>query len=128
ALACASSSDGNSPSAQDTKQTLTFQGDCTAVACSSPPSNLSTAPAVTCTGSTGATCQWTPTGASSSTSYRQCSEAECPAKPAITCPSGTTLASQTCGSENDAACTWTSACVPPRDTTPCPQANGCDGD
>jgi hypothetical protein len=33
--------------------------------------------------------------------------------------------SQECGSQNDAACTWTTVCVPPRATTPCPDQNGC---
>ena len=126
ALACSSSNDGNPPATQDTKQTLSFEGDCTAVACSSPPSNLSTAPAVTCTGPTGAACQWAASSASDTVSYRECGAAECLAKPTITCPTGTSLVSQTCGSENDAACSWTSVCVPPRDTTPCPQDNGCD--
>ncbi len=129
AFACGSTSNGGGGSTptQETKQTLAFRGDCTATACSSPPSNLSTAPTVTCSGGTATDCQWTSTDADSTVSYRECAAAECPAKPDIACPTGTALASQTCGSENDAACTWTSSCVPPRDTTPCPQANGCDG-
>jgi hypothetical protein len=127
-FACGSNAnDGRPPATQDTKQTLNFQGDCTQVACSSPPSNLASAPVVTCAGGGANDCQWATSDASSSVSYRQCNVAECPAKPDITCPTGTSLVSQTCGSENDAPCSWTSACVPPRDTTPCPEANGCEG-
>lgn len=127
-VACSGSTSDASPAAtQETKQTLTFQGDCSAAACSSPPSNLATAPVVTCAAGTAAECQWGTSDPNATVSYRECSAAECPAKPDFTCPSGTSLATQVCGSENDAACAWASSCVPPRDTTPCPQANGCDG-
>ena len=127
AFACGSNQNEGSSPVQEIKQTLTFEGDCTQAACSSPPSNLATASALVCTGGSASECQWATSDGDATVSYRQCAAAECPAKPDIACPTGTSLASQTCGSENDAPCAWTSSCVPPRDTTPCPQATGCDG-
>ena len=45
----------------------------------------------------------------------------------IECPADTVQSSQICGSENQGPCVWTTVCVPPRVTTPCPQADGCSG-
>ncbi len=123
--ACSGTAASSAP-ATETKQTLTFAGDCTDAACGSLPSSLGTEPTVKCAGASAAACAWAPSDPNGTVSYRACTDAECPAKPGITCPTGTALASQTCGSENDAACQWSSSCVPPRDTTPCPQTNGCD--
>jgi hypothetical protein len=108
-----------------TKQTLTVSGDCTFAVCGVVPTSLSTEAKVTCENSTDAVCDWSASG-SGTASYRFCSDAECPEKPAIECPEGTVFASQSCGSENDAACAWTTTCAPPRDTTPCPETTGCD--
>jgi hypothetical protein len=129
AFACGGSGSDSLPTIQQTKQTLVFKGDCDASACASRPSNLETAASVTCASATDAACQWTDSDNSdseTSVGYRNCGASECSAKPNITCPTGTTLDGQECTSENDAPCSWTSKCVPPRDTTPCPQANGCD--
>lgn len=59
-------------------------------------------------------------------SYRPCAESECGAAPgAEVCPSGTTFRGNSCGSENEAVCAWSSACTPPRSTVPCPDTDGC---
>lgn len=110
-----------------TRQTLTASGECSFEACGSMPSSLASAPKVECAASSSNACAWSEDDANASVSFRQCADSECPAKPAVDCPADTVQASQYCGSENDAACAWTTVCVPPRITTPCPEANGCDG-
>jgi len=123
ALACGSADQptgAKSPST--TSQTLSTVGACTFEACGSVPSNLASTPSVKCSGTSGDNCDWE---ASGSVSYRPCAASECPAAPAVDCPAGTVRSTQQCGSENDAACAWTTTCVPPRDTTPCPNPDGC---
>lgn len=124
--ACGGSEEAKSPSdGASARQTLSVHGECSFAACGSLPSNLSTTPKVECTAGSSESCAWSDTTANTSVSYRQCAETECPPQPAIECPADTVQSTQTCGSENDAACAWTTVCVPPRITTPCPQADGC---
>lgn len=124
--ACGGSEEAKSPNeGGSTRQTLSVNGDCSFAACGSVPPSLSSAAKVECGGATPEACAWSDAAASSSVSFRQCTDAECPAKPAVQCPSDTAQSSQYCGSENDAPCAWTTVCVPPRITTPCPQADGC---
>ncbi len=115
----------HSPSAS--RQTLSAIGDCEFAACGVLPSNLSSTPSVECAATPDAPsdCAWSASDASGSVSYRPCSASECPPAPTLDCPANTVRSSEQCGSENDGACAWTTVCAPPRDTTPCPDANGC---
>jgi len=124
AVGCASTSGGAEPE-RGSPQTLSVRGDCSFESCGVPPSNLASAPVLSCSPNAGQACGWA--SASSTVSYRPCADSECPPKPTVTCPADTVKSSQQCGSENDGACLWTSTCVPPRNTTPCPDAHGCDG-
>ena len=125
-LACGSADQsGGAKSPSSTRQTLSAVGGCEFAACGSLPSNLSSTPSVTCSSGSSESCAWAASDADATTSYRPCSASECPAAPALACPPGTVHSSQQCGSENDAACAWTTVCSPPRDTTPCPDANSC---
>lgn len=124
--ACGGSEEPKNPSdGGSIRQTLSANGECGFEACGAVPSSLSSAPKVECAASSDEACAWSEDAASGSVSFRQCADSECPAKPAVECPSDTVQSSQYCGSENDAACAWTTVCVPPRVTTPCPQADGC---
>lgn len=126
--ACGGSEEAKSPNEGGaSRQTLTASGDCRFETCGAVPSSLATAPQLECSASSSAECAWAADGPDSSVSFRQCAESECPPKPAVDCPSDTVQSNQYCGSENDAACAWTTVCVPPRITTPCPQADGCSG-
>ena len=125
-LACESETPDSSGDTPKTNQTLVVTGDCTFAACGVVPSSLSTEPKVTCESSADESCTWDGSANDSTSSYRFCSDAECPTKPAVSCPEGTKFASQNCGSENDAPCAWTTTCAPPRETTPCPVSTGCD--
>ncbi|MET0791531.1 MAG: hypothetical protein ABW061_08430 [Polyangiaceae bacterium] len=124
-LACGSADQSpGAKSPSSTSQTLSAVGACEFLACGSLPSNLASTPSVKCSGPAADSCAWSASSGATS-SYRACATSECPAAPALDCPSGTVRASQQCGSENDAACAWTTVCTPPRDTTPCPDADGC---
>ncbi|MBX3263958.1 MAG: hypothetical protein KIS78_29125 [Labilithrix sp.] len=116
--------EGNGDGTQTTRSGLTFVAPCTATVCGEiPPSSKASKPE--CREASGA-CGWTDPSTDGSVSYRQCEETECGAKPdESVCPSGTTFKGAACGSENDGACLWRSACVPPRSTTPCPDPDGC---
>jgi hypothetical protein len=125
-IACGSadqSAGANTPS--HTHQTLSAVGGCEFAACGSLPSTLASAPSVECSNETSDSCAWSASGDSGSTSYRYCSANECPTAPALDCPTGTVHSSQQCGSEDGAACAWTTVCTPPRDTTPCPDSDSC---
>lgn len=123
-LACGNADQGaKSPAA--TSQTLSAVGACAFAACGSLPSNLASTPSVRCSGPASDSCAWSASADHDVSSYRACSASECPDAPALDCPAGSVHSSQNCGSENGAACAWTTVCVPPRDTTPCPDANGC---
>jgi len=106
------------------REALQFVSPCTAGACGEvPASSTSAKPA--CRTSSGA-CGWTDPSPNDTVSYRPCAESECGTKPdASVCPSGTTFKGAQCGSENDAACVWSSSCTPPPSTTPCADAEGC---
>jgi len=125
--ACGGSEEAKSPSdGAGARQTLSVNGECSFEACGTMPSSLASAPKVECGASSSAACAWAD-DSGSSVSYRQCAETECPPKPAVECPADTVQAAQSCGSENEGPCAWTTVCVPPRVTTPCPQADGCSG-
>lgn len=124
--ACSGGAEDNHSSNPSVKQSFEIRGDCSFEACGGVPSSLESVSQVSCSTSTGA-CTWSSSADNGSVSYRPCADSECPSRPSIQCPAGTSQASQTCGSENDAACAWTTACVPPRVTTPCPDSHGCDG-
>jgi hypothetical protein len=109
------------------RQTLRASGECSFEACGAVPSSMQSQASVACDASSGADCDWEPFDPDGTVSYRSCDDSECPPRPAIDCPEDTVQASQQCGSENDAACAWTTVCTPPRITTPCPDAKGCDG-
>ncbi|HEY6078064.1 MAG TPA: hypothetical protein VIW29_04640 [Polyangiaceae bacterium] len=126
-LACGSAEQGAGAEPAAVQQTLSVVGACTFVACGSMPPSLATTPSVECVASAEASsdsCAWS-TSDDGSVSYRPCAASECPVAPAIDCPAGTLRSSQQCGSENDAACAWTTVCTPPRDTAPCPEIDGC---
>jgi hypothetical protein len=133
-VACSSSSTPAPPSNADNdgngntatvREALEFIAPCAAETCGEvPSSSKATKPACA---PTAGTCSWSDP-ASDSVSFRQCPDADCGAEPdASVCPSGTTFKGATCGSENEGACVWRSACVPPPSTTPCPDVDGCGG-
>lgn len=66
-----------------------------------------------------------PSGSSGgNVSYSECPASACGPLPAIGCAPGYTLG-ESCGSENSAACRWTTTCSPPPSDTPCaPEACG----
>jgi hypothetical protein len=127
--ACSSGSAG--PAAPDpapggVRQQLVVKGDCTFEACG-VPSSFEGEAKIECAPSTNDTCEWSADGDSGSVvGYAYCQDSECPPRPAIDCPADTVRSSQQCGNENNAGCAWTTVCVPPRETTPCPAQNGCD--
>jgi hypothetical protein len=110
------------------RDALSFVSPCTASECGEVPSSFDEETTASCAPS-GAECAWSaPGGDDTSVSYRSCEPSECAAAEptADVCPEGLTFGGNTCGSENDAACAWTTACVAPRSTTPCPQgADAC---
>jgi hypothetical protein len=120
---------GSDPKESDTpdlqRQTLKASDGCEFASCGTLPSSLSSEPVVECSSTAGDECSWSGSN-DGSVSYRYCSDSECPPKPEVDCPDGTTFGSQQCGRENDAACAWTTSCVPPRITTPCADSHGCD--
>jgi len=126
-LACGNADQtAGAKSPSPTSQTLSVVGACAFAACGSLPSNLASTPRVKCSSASSDSCAWSASSNDDGvSSYRPCSDSECPDAPAVTCPAGSVHSSQQCGSENGAACAWTTDCVPPRDTTPCPDANGC---
>lgn len=126
--ACGASEEAKSPSDRaSTHQTLSVNGECSFEGCGAVPPSLAATPKVDCGASSSGVCAWSEKTASDSVSYRQCADAECPPKPAVDCPTDTVQSVQSCGSENQGACVWTTTCVPPRVTTPCPQVDGCSG-
>ncbi len=132
-VACSSSSttpnEPNAPSNTDdetatTRTGLSFIAPCTAAACGEIPSS-SKAEKPQCTPSAGA-CGWSDPDPNGSVSYRECPASECGPEPdASVCPAGTSFKGAACGSENEGACVWRSACTPPPSTTPCPDPDGC---
>ena len=125
AVGC-SSSPKTASSEHGAKQTLNVRGDCDFASCGVPPSNLESAPVLSCDSGSSQSCDWATPSDSSSVSYRVCAVSECPPKPEVDCPAETVRSSQQCGSENDGPCLWTTTCAPPRNTTPCPDSHGCD--
>lgn len=109
-------------------QALIAKGDCSFEACSSLPSTFQGTAKVECSRAAADACHWSPVDPNEqAVSYAHCDDAECPARPAINCPGDTVKSSQQCGNENNAGCAWTTICQPPRQTTPCPQPTGCNG-
>jgi hypothetical protein len=120
ACSTAASPDGGpdpiSPQPQPSRGPFQITSPCTASLCGEIPASLQSP---RCRGETEASCGWSDDAA---VSYRVCEASECPATEPTesVCPEGTTFRGNTCGSENDAPCAWTTACVAPRSTTPCP--------
>ena len=109
-----------SPQPQPSRRELLITAPCTAEACGEAPTSLR---APRCRGAEVSSCGWSE---SDTVSYRACAPTECGAEPSGLCPAGTTFAGNQCGSENEAPCAWTTTCVPPRSTTPCPEgADAC---
>lgn len=125
-VACAGTDRGESDTPDRRLQTLKAADGCEFATCGSLPSSLSSEPVVECSSSADAECTWSRTSDDGSVSYRFCADSECPPQPELDCPAGTVFGSQQCGSENDAPCSWTTSCVPPRVTTPCADSHGCD--
>ncbi len=138
-VGCASASTPSNPGSKDptpsdpsknpptVRTSLSYDGACSASTCGEvPPSNTAAAPVCTPIPATGA-CDWADTSSSAATSYRPCSDAECPTTipGKSVCPADLEFKGANCGSENDGACIWRAACAPPKSTTPCPDANGC---
>jgi hypothetical protein len=124
--ACGSgSANPTDPAPGGTRQQLVAKGDCTFEACGTPSSFEGEAK-IECAPSANDACEWSADDSSGSTGYAYCEDSECPPRPAIDCPADTVKGSQQCGNENNAGCAWTTVCVPPRETTPCPTQNGCD--
>jgi len=124
--ACSSAnSDGARSPSQGARQTLEVSGECTFESCGTVPPSLEDVNRVSCS-PVADSCTWSDAANNASVSYRTCAESECPSRPATGCPTGTTQAVQSCGSENEAPCSWTTTCVPPRITTPCADADGCN--
>jgi hypothetical protein len=126
-VAACSSGNVNSadPAPGGTRQQLVAKGDCTFEACG-VPSSFEGEAKIECAPSPQDTCEWSADDGASVVGYAFCQDSECPPRPAVDCPANTVKSSQQCGNENDAGCAWTTVCVPPRETTPCPAQNGCD--
>lgn len=123
-LACSGENASDAPARTAGRQTLRATGACDFESCGAVPSSLGSAASLDCNGAPEA-CQWS-ASSSDVTSYRFCAETECPARPDIECPANTVRVSQQCGSLDGAACAWATSCAPPRQTTACPSATGCD--
>jgi hypothetical protein len=107
------------PQPQPNAGSMKFTAPCTAATCGSAPETLASPHCKP----EASGCGWSE---DTPVSYRPCAESECGQAPsADTCPSGTTFKGNTCGSENDAACTWSSVCLPPRSTIACADVDGC---
>jgi len=124
--ACGGSEPGQGGAQAPTRQTLIVTSECSFEGCGSVPSNLSSEPQVKCT-ALESNCGWSEVSDdhAGTVSYRACADSECPAKPAVNCPSNTVQSAQQCGSESGAACAWTTSCVPPRVKTPCADPDSC---
>lgn len=108
------------------RQALSFTAPCESVSCGGVPDSLGSENAVRCA-EVKAACSWAP-GGDQTVSYRQCRPEECAptaAPNAQVCPAGTTFGGSVCGAENDGPCRWTTACTPPRSTTPCGVEGAC---
>ena len=111
--------DGIHPQPQPNNGQISITAPCTPTTCGAAPSTFQYPKCVPDKG----TCKWID---ETTVSFEACDAAECGTVPgAEVCPSGTTFSGNNCGSENGASCAWTTACVPPRSTTPCPDPNGC---
>ena len=121
--ACSSSTGPADHAPGGTRQQLVAKGDCTFEECGTP-SSFEGEPSIECSAPTNAACEWS--ADDGVVGYAYCEDSECPPRPAVDCPADTVKASQQCGNENNRGCAWTTVCVPPRETTPCPAQNGCD--
>jgi len=134
ALAACTSSTTGEPSDARSGQALEYVAPCTPEECDGLPVPEigcadGTTPTVSCAPADDGTCHVTPEcdgddDGDDTVSYAPCDADECGPIPQIGCPSDHTLVTS-CGSENDAACTWTITCVPPPSTTPCATPDGC---
>lgn len=106
------------PQPQPNNRQVTFTAPCSAAQCGDAPGTIASP-----------RCKQEPSGClwsdSTSVSFRQCAETECGAAPnASVCAPGTIFRGSTCGSENERACAWHTACAPPPSTTPCAKGDG----
>jgi hypothetical protein len=124
AAACESSSSEPSPQnihpqPQPNDGSVRISAPCSASECGEAPSSLANPHCKP----KGAGCSWSD---DTSVSYRQCADAECGVAPSPNiCPIGTTFRGNSCGSEDEEPCRWTTHCSPPPSTAPCPNADGC---
>ncbi len=125
AAGCEASSPGTGPKGihPQPQPNTKFTSPCNAEACGSAPGSLVSPH---CKPAGSGSCGWSEDDGS--VSYRECPDADCGPKPDETiCPPGTTYKGSQCGSENAEICRWSSACMLPPSTTPCPEPNGCGG-
>jgi len=114
------------PQPQPNAGEVRFTSPCTPGTCGSAPSSLESPHCKSQPGTapTPASCGWS--DADGTVSYRPCADAECGVAPgADLCPPSTIFRGNTCGSENEAACAWSTVCAPPPSTTPCSDPEGC---
>jgi hypothetical protein len=136
-VACGSSSKGGDDNAGSSDQTLKYVAPCTPTTCDGLPEIQvgcadGSDPTFVCAPDNDGACHLTPECGSGSTgkcgggdvSYAPCAPSECGPIPAIGCAPGE-APTQTCGSEDGGACTWTITCSPPPSTTPCATPDGC---
>jgi hypothetical protein len=125
--ACSSSTGPADHAPGGTRQQLIAKGDCTFEECGTPSSFEGEA-SIECSAPANDTCEWSAANDDNDSvvGYAYCQDSECPPRPTVDCPADTVRFSQQCGNENNAGCAWTTVCVPPRVTTPCPAQNGCD--
>ncbi len=110
---------GIHPQPQPNKTETTFTAPCNAQTCGDVPSGLKKPRCKP----QPVDCGWSE---DTSVSYAPCEESKCGTAPGPeTCPTGTTFKGNSCGSENDAACAWSTVCAPPPSTTPCKDSEGC---
>jgi hypothetical protein len=126
-VACESSPSGDGgpgpqgihPQPQPNGREAKFTSPCTATSCGDAPGSIESPRCKPLPSQ----CGWTD---ETSVSYRPCADSQCGVAPGPeVCPAGTTFKGNTCGSENEAACVWSTACAPPRSTTPCADPDGC---
>lgn len=96
---------------------LRFTSPCKPDVCGAAPEENAT-----CRRNKDDVCAWFP---DTPVSYRSCEPKECGVEPTITCAAPFSFAGNTCGSEDERPCEWTTICLPPKSTTPCGDRNGC---
>jgi hypothetical protein len=112
--ACGGTTTTPQPAPGGTASQALYTAPCTSSVCGSQPSGMEK-----CVPNKDS-CEWHDVDPDGTVSYRPCASSECGKEPgAEVCPPGTTFKGNQCGSENEAACRWTTTCAPPRSTKPC---------